>query len=103
MPPSDRLRLIRQHVMADAAGFSKMLKHKKFQARFGGLQQEGKLIRPPKGFDADAPHIEFIKLKNFIAWKETILTKKFPDDLGQDLALEFRDVLPLMNWLRQVK
>lgn len=29
MPPSDRLRLIRQHVIDDADGFTKLIKHKK--------------------------------------------------------------------------
>ena len=103
MPPSDRLRAIRQHVIADADGFANMLKNKKFQARFAGLQQEGKLTRPPKGFDADVPHIESVKLKNFIAWKETTLLGNFPDDLGKELVRDFRDVLPLVTWLRSVK
>lgn len=102
MPPPDRLKAIRQRVIADADGFSKMLKNKKFQACFGGLQEEGKLTRPPRGFEAGAPHLEYIKLKNFIAWKEISLLGNFPDDLNQDLARDFRDVLPLVQWLRQV-
>ncbi|MGZ3158128.1 MAG: DUF2461 domain-containing protein [Burkholderiaceae bacterium] len=103
MPPSDRLRSIRQHVIADAAGFGKLLKNKKLHDAFGGLQEEGKLTRPPKGFEADAPHIEFIKLKSFIAWKETSLKKKIPTDLGKELVTEFKNAYPLITWLRQVK
>lgn len=103
MPPADRLRAIRQHVIADAAGFGKLLKNKKLNQTFGGLQQEGKLTRPPKGFDADAPHIEYIKLKNFIVWNETSLQKKFPADLRKELAAGFKDTYPLVTWLRQVK
>ena len=63
MPPASRLKTIRDHVVADAAGFGKVLKNKKLNDRFGDLQDEGKLVRPPKGFDADAPHIEYIKMK----------------------------------------
>ncbi|OGB22488.1 MAG: TIGR02453 family protein [Burkholderiales bacterium RIFCSPLOWO2_02_FULL_57_36] len=103
MPPSDRLRLIRQQVIADAAGFGKVLKNKKLNATFGGLNQEGKLTRPPKGFDADAPHLESIKLKNFIAWTETSLKKKIPADLEKELVAVFKDAYPLIAWLRQVK
>jgi uncharacterized protein (TIGR02453 family) len=103
MPPPDRLRSIRQHVIADAAGFSKLLKNKKLNEAFGGLQEEGKLTRPPKGFDADAPHIEYIKHKSFIAWKETSLKKKIPADLGKVLVTEFKNAYPLITWLRQVK
>src|SRR3954468_14078004 len=43
MPPSDRLRSIRQHVIADATGFGKLLKNKKLKDAFGGLHEEGKL------------------------------------------------------------
>ncbi len=60
MPPSERLRAIRQHVIDDAAGFSKLLKNKKLKETYGDLQQEGKLTRPPKGFDADMPHLEYL-------------------------------------------
>ena len=103
MPPSDRLRAIRQNIIADAAGFGKVLKNRKIKEGFGGLQEEGKLTRPPKGFDADVPHIEYIKLKSFIAWKETSLKKKIPADLEKELVAGFKDAYPLITWLRQVK
>ena len=102
MPPPDRLKLIRQQVIADSTGFDKLLKNKKFKASFGGLQEEGKLTRPPKGFDLDSPHLEFVKLKNFIAWKETSLRANFSIDLRSALADDFKNVLPLVQWLRQV-
>jgi uncharacterized protein (TIGR02453 family) len=103
MPPPDRLKAIRQNVIEDAAGFGKMLKNRKLKEAFGDLQEEGKLTRPPKGFEADAPHIEYIKLKSFIVWKETSLKRKIPADLGKDLAAAFKDAYPLITWLRQVK
>jgi uncharacterized protein (TIGR02453 family) len=103
MPPPDRLRSIRQHVIADAAGFGKLLKNKRLHDAFGGLQEEGKLTRPPKGFDADAPHIESIKLKSFIVWKEIGLKKSIPANLKKELLAEFKNTYPLITWLRQVK
>jgi uncharacterized protein (TIGR02453 family) len=103
MPPPDRLKAIRQHVIADAAGFSKLLKNKKLKETYGDLQDEGKLTRPPKGFDMDAPHIEYIKMKSFIVWKETSLKKKIPADLEKELVAGFKDAYPLISWLRQVK
>ena len=103
MPPSDRLRAIRQHVIADATGFGKLLKNKKLNQAFGGLQEEGKLTRPPKGFEPDAPHIEYLKLKSFMVWKETSLKKKIPADLGKELVAGFKDAYPLVRWLRQAK
>jgi uncharacterized protein (TIGR02453 family) len=102
MPPSDRLRAIRRHVIADAAGFSKVIKNKGIKDNYGGLQEEGKLTRPPKGFDADGPHSEYIKLKNFIVWKESSLKKKIPADLGKEILAGFKDAYPLVYWLRQI-
>jgi uncharacterized protein (TIGR02453 family) len=102
MPPADRLRAIRQHIIKDADGFAKMLKNRTLKSRFGDLQQEGKLTRPPKGFDADAPHIEYIKLKSFIVWIEIDIKHKIPADLGKDLATAFKQSQALVMWLRQV-
>lgn len=103
MPPPDRLKKIRQHVIEDASGFTKVLKNKKLKETYGDLQDEGKLSRPPKGFDADAPHIEYIKMKSFIVWTETSMRKKIPADLGKDLVTGFRNAYPLVAWLRESK
>ena len=83
----------------DAAGFTKLLKNKKLKETYGELQEEGKLSRPPKGFDADVPHLEYIKLKNFIVWHELDVRKV--SDLGKMLASDFKDAYPLVTWLRQ--
>ncbi len=102
LPPSDRLRLLRQQVVDDSDGFTKLLKNKAFVAEFGGLQEEDKLMRLPKGFDANAPHQEYLKLKSFIAWKESSLKNKLSADLHKQLVTEFKAVFPLMQWLRKV-
>jgi uncharacterized protein (TIGR02453 family) len=103
MPPADRLKTIREHVIVDAAGFGKVLKNRKLKERFGDLQDEGKLVRPPKGYDADAPHIEYVKMKSFIVWTETSIKKKIPADLGKEVLAGFKDAYPLVAWLRQAK
>jgi len=103
MPPSDRLRAIRRHIVDDASGFGKLLKNKKLMGTYGDLQTEGQLTRPPKGFDANLPHIEYIKLKNFIVWKEQPLKKMLSDALEKELVTSFKDAFPLVSWLRQIK
>lgn len=103
IPPPDRLRSIRQHVISDASGFEKVLKNRKLKAFFGDLQDEGKLKRPPKGFEPDAPHSEYIKMKSFIVWKETSLKEDMPADFQKEVLSGFRHAHPLVGWLRQVK
>lgn len=101
MPPNDRLRAIRTHVVQDPKGFSKVLKDKGFVATYGDLADEGRLVRPPKGFDADSPHIEYLKMKSFIAWHEINIKRKAPADLPKFLAERFQEAYPLVQWLRK--
>jgi uncharacterized protein (TIGR02453 family) len=102
LPPADRLRAVRQQIIADQTGFAKMLKNRKLKQTYGDLQQEGKLTRPPKGFDLDVPHLEYIKLKSFIVWNE-IGVMSVADELEKTLAAGFRDAYSLVDWLRGVK
>lgn len=99
MPPADRLRAIREHIVADASGFAKLLKNKGLNDRFGGLSPEDRLVRPPKGFDADTPHIEQIKLKSFLVWREMSVSRIAPDKLPALLLEDFRAGSPLVTWL----
>ncbi|HEV7814292.1 MAG TPA: DUF2461 domain-containing protein [Janthinobacterium sp.] len=103
MPPPGRLRAIREQLLNDATGFSKVIKNKRVRQTYGGIQEESKLMRPPKGFDADAEHIEYIKLKSFFVWTEVDLKLNAPDELLPDLVSGFKDALPLVIWLRTAK
>ena len=100
MPPSDRLKAIRNHIVADPNGFSKLLKNKGLKEIFGTLQEEGKLIRPPKGYDAEHPHIEQLKLKNFMVWTECSIVDMDATQIQAMLLKGFKNALPLVIWLR---
>ena len=84
----------------DPAGFGKVLKDKGLNDVFGGLQQEDKLLRLPKGFDADARHQDALKLKSFVAWREVSVRKLQPSALPGLLLEDFRKTAPLVKWLR---
>jgi len=103
LPPAARLKAIREQIVNDATGFAKLLKNKQLRATFGDLQPEDKLQRPPKGFDPDHPHIEYLKLKSFFVWTEVKLKLNAPDQLVPQLARTFKDALPLVTWLRAVE
>jgi uncharacterized protein (TIGR02453 family) len=103
MPPTDRVRAIRREIVADAKNFGKMVKNKKMLETYGELEQDSKLTRPPKGYDADSPHVGFLKLKDFLVVKRVSIKKKIPADLGKEIAADFKNALPLVTWLRQVK
>ena len=103
IPPAPRLKAIRQHVVNDATGFSKVLKNKALRATFDGFDLEGALQRPPKGFDPDHEHIDYLKMKSFFVWTEVKLPLNAPDKLVPQLASGFKDAFALVTWLRGVK
>lgn len=102
LPPAPRLKAIRAQVVNDATGFAKMLKNKQLRATYGDLLEEDKLQRPPKGFDAQHPHVEYLKLKSFFVWTELDLELNAPDQLVPQLAHGFKDAFALVTWLRAV-
>ena len=61
------------------------------------------LQRPPKGFDADAEHIEFIKLKSFFVWTELPLPLNEPEKLLPLMAEGLKDAFALVQWMRGAK
>ena len=67
MPEADVLKKIRQEVDYNASELKKIVEAKTFKEYFGQIQGE-KLKRPPKGYDADHPNIEFLKLKSFFVF-----------------------------------
>ena len=103
LPPPPRLKAIREAVVNDATGFAKLIKNKQLRATFGDLQPEDKLLRPPKGFDPDHPHIEYLKLKSFFVWTEVKLKLNAPEQLVPQLARGFKDAFALVTWLRAVE
>jgi uncharacterized protein (TIGR02453 family) len=101
MPPTHRLKALRQHIVDDAAGFRKALANKALKARYGTITEEAKLQRPPKGFDPEHEHIEFIKLKSFFVFTEIDLKLNQPDQLLPLICAAFKDTWPLVQWMRQ--
>jgi uncharacterized protein (TIGR02453 family) len=104
LPPPSRLKAIREHVVNDATGFAKVLKNKQLRETYGdSLHAEDKLQRPPKGFDPDHQHIEYLKLKSFFVTTEVKLALNAPERLVPQLAHGLKDAFALVTWLRGVK
>lgn len=99
-PPPTRLRAVREHVANDPNGLKKVLRNKALQSTFGGLQMEDTLTRVPKGFAADSPVADYLKLKSFVAWREVSIRRLSPDRLPQLLLDDFAAAAPLVAWLR---
>ena len=90
-----------RHAIADhPERLTKVLKHPRFRKTYKGLAPEESLTRPPKGFAPDLEHIDAIRMKHFFGIVEIDVKKKPPKNLRADIALLFRDVHPLVEFLR---
>lgn len=67
-PPSDALRKIRERIVDKPNEWQAVIEDKDLLNQFGGIRGDS-LKRPPRDFDADAPHMEDIKRKSFFAMK----------------------------------
>lgn len=84
--------------------FSKAVGGKAVRDTFGGLWQDEKLTRPPKGFALDTPNLDWIKNRNQILVREVPLASFKAHDhaaLVKHVVSDFKKALPLILWLRQ--
>ncbi len=100
MPEADMLKSIRQEIDYSGNDFRDIIAEKKFKKYFEEPDQEYKLKTMPKGYSADHPEIEYLKLKSF-----TFTHSVKPEDLTRTTAasqvLEGFELLhPFMIFLR---
>lgn len=101
LPDGPELLKIRTAIADRTNEFLKIVQRKSFADAFGRLGGDA-LKTVPKGFDPDHKAIEFIKLKEFMAWTEfkddkVLLSGEFPKQLVK-LA---REMYPMVTFLRQ--
>ena len=102
LPPPDVLAKIRKAIATEPQKFSRLLRHKTLWAEYKKFADEGKLARPPKGYAADTPHIEYIKQKSFIVWTEVPVKGLDSARLKARIVAGFKLSYPLVLWLREV-
>lgn len=103
MPMPDDLRKVRQEIDYDWDSFKKIISSKKFKAVYGGLDrsEEYLLSRVPKGYEADNPAADYLRLKSFIAFvplTDTDLTSK---TLVKKTIDAFQTLQPVLNFLNE--
>jgi uncharacterized protein (TIGR02453 family) len=96
-PEPDALRLIREGIVEDPAGWKRASRAKSFAATFdlGG----DRLKRAPKGFDAEHPLVEDLKWKDYIGVATLDHTFVTRSDLPKRLAKTFAAGTPFMRFL----
>ena len=101
MPMAPELNKIRQEIDYNVEAFNKIINKKKFKDIFGSLSESEKLSRPPKGYEADNPAIELLKLKSFIVMKEVKDAELIGKELANKVVDHFETMMPLVDFLNK--
>lgn len=101
MPDPDNLRKLRQEIDYNLSDFKKIITGKRFKAVYGDLSHEAeyKLSRVPKGYEADNPAAEYLKLKSYIASIPVSDADLSSKDLVKKTVEAFKALQPLIDFL----
>lgn len=99
LPPSDTLQKIRQRIVDRPDKWQAVIEDEAIIKDFGAIRGDG-LKRPPRDFDATAPHMEDLKRKSFFAMKnrddcQIASTAEFVDEVINT----FEAAAPLMYFI----
>lgn len=103
MPPAEHVNKIRQEIDYNFSDFLKIIQNKKFIQTFGALSiEEGQaLSRVPKGYEADNPAAEYLKLKSFVVFSPISDELLLQKDLVKATVNAFKLITPLLNFLNE--
>ncbi|MEI7472404.1 MAG: DUF2461 domain-containing protein [Chitinophagaceae bacterium] len=102
MPEAADLAKIRQEIdYSFDSDFKKIISHKKFKTVFpNGVEAVAALSRPPKGYDAEHPAIDFLKMKGFIVTRPIsdaeLQNKQLISELNNSFAV-MKDFIDFLN------
>jgi uncharacterized protein (TIGR02453 family) len=99
-PMPDVLSAIRQEIDYNEKEFRKVVTDKSFVKHFGKLGGDV-LQRPPKGYEADNPAIEFIKHKSFIAQSKITDKEALDPAFMKAVAERFKAMKPMHDFLNR--
>jgi len=65
------------------------------------MESSDRLIRPPKGYEADNPAIEYLKLKNFIVSKAFTDAELTTKGFEKEVAKTFKAMKPMVDFFNR--
>jgi uncharacterized protein (TIGR02453 family) len=103
MPQPAELGKLRQEIDYNHDTFAGIVGSKKFKAFYPGLSTDAEytLARPPKGYDASNPAIEYLKLKSFVAMKPLADADLTGKNLVKEVVAAFGALQPLVQFINQ--
>ena len=103
MPMPPELNKVRQEIDYNFAAFKKIISSNKFKSVYKDLSRDPEYVlsRVPKGYEADNPAAEYLKMKSFVALtslKDSDLASK---DLIKKTTAAFEALQPLLEFINE--
>lgn len=100
-PEPARLNRIRAAIDYDGEVLEGILQKPTFKEMFGGLYEDQRLKRMPKGYSADHPHAALLKLKTYAVVRSLPAASIFQDDFEDRIFETYFEMLPFRRYLNQ--
>jgi uncharacterized protein (TIGR02453 family) len=100
-PGPDKLKKIRQAIDYDGEVLKGILEEPGFRNMFGGLYEDEKLQRMPKGFEADHPQADLLKHKTFAVVRPVEAKQVLSPDFEDLLVETYLEMLPFRRYLNR--
>ena len=100
MPSTAVVQQVREHIARNHRRLARILAAPAFRRTFGELEGD-RLQRMPRGFPADHPAGEFLKYRQFLAWRERPAEFATTPGFYRTIIAAFRALAPLVNFLNE--
>jgi uncharacterized protein (TIGR02453 family) len=103
MPMPPELSKVRQEIDYNLDAFKKIIGSKKFTSLYGGLSKDPEYVlsRVPKGYEADNPAAEYLKMKSFVAMTRLTDADLASKDLIKKVTNAFETLQPMLKFINQ--
>ena len=95
-----QLEKMRRAIARDPKPLRGILKSPAFKRTYGDLNDEDALSRPPRGYAADHPAVDLLKLRRFVAWT-FFESGEMKGDLSGFVARHLKTLAPLIAYERE--
>ncbi len=101
MPEAPILYRIRQEIDYQFSEWSDLVTSTQLVRHYGEVKTHDKLVRPPRGYNAENPAIEWIKYKGYYTQKMLGKKEILSDSFVRDTMKAFKALKPLVDFINR--
>lgn len=100
-PDHQTLGKVRAHIDRNLSAWEQIVTAPTLVDTYGNVKPSGQLKRPPKGYSADHPAVEWLKFKGFYTQKMLSAQQLQAEGMAQQVMAAFRKARPLVDFINE--